>query len=485
MNFPTVLCIAIDMLDTYKFQFRWRCTNAGDSLDRYLMLEREKMKSNAKSGFLILFLFPFAAFFQKRWVICVLITLSCYQLYQAVSSPIVSDDFGVSQYRSFQLLQPGSARITTVAAFVLTLRGCDVETNTGPCSQAQAVSNASMGGLEDWECVLSASFSASQEFDGFRLVLAANLSAPRPAIRFLLQGSSAATGVSGDGGPWAGIGTPIIRHVREGVRLLGGELSPFADLAWDLRAPWPLVAHEAVVPAVEGAFFAGLAFCAAAGRVDLGRRMFSALLLSVGLVLAIAGTGYLALSLLPDAMLPLCSAATCAGFWLLLRRSQQLLRYGLVLHGAAALLLRAAADCVLWDDCGDYAVAADIVALVWVLAGTALITLSRIAVARAVAAVAADEEAYAAEWASLASHPDLRRQLQHLAAFTTRIGAHAVGGDRHLERRSNSRWSAPPSAHRGRAWAPWPSRKGFPRGCGAGAAERGDETGLSTAILVP
>ena len=174
-------------------------------------MESEREKLNGRGGGqtsdAAMFLFPFAAIFQKRWFFVLVLALSCYQMYRGVSAPVISGNYGVSTYQSFRLLQPSSNATSAIAAFVLTSSGCDIDTAAGPCA-GSAAATATAG----WECVLSAAFPAPQDFDGFRLVLAPNRSAASGPVGFLLQGRAAAVAA-----PWVDVGTPLIRLTRDGV----------------------------------------------------------------------------------------------------------------------------------------------------------------------------------------------------------------------------------------------------------------------------
>jgi hypothetical protein len=273
--------------------------------------------------------------------------------------------------------------------------------------------------------------------DGFKLLLRSNASGTKAdSIRFLLQGRADGTQM------WADIGTPRFRRVREGIRLLGGEVLPVAGepLLFDFRAPWPLAMHEAWVPGVEALFYACLTVCAATGRAKLARRVFSALLATVGLNLAATGVGYVALSQPGEAFLPLCSAATYIAVWAIVRRSQRLLRHGLIAHGTAISLLRAASDCLVCGDCGRPEAIIDLTAILWVLCGGAMTVLSRRAAARIVRAVATDEAACAALWEPFASDA---AALQALAALTAQLELHCrSSAARHLNRRLAARGGA-------------------------------------------
>eukprot|EP00291_Cryptomonas_curvata_P017417 CAMPEP_0172164456 /NCGR_PEP_ID=MMETSP1050-20130122/7853_1 /TAXON_ID=233186 /ORGANISM="Cryptomonas curvata, Strain CCAP979/52" /LENGTH=222 /DNA_ID=CAMNT_0012834791 /DNA_START=110 /DNA_END=775 /DNA_ORIENTATION=- len=204
------LDIVYDISMILRTNCRWRCTTAGDSLDRYMTTELDKLSQKARSGSSVVafLLFPFAFICQRRWFLLILLALSGYQIHSAISSAV---EISVSSVRSFQhyrllsvMSADGRAPLTSLT---LLRHGCDIPTE--PDTSSQSVANAS-----GWGYTLLLSFPSLQEMDGFRLTLSTN----RSNLRFLLQGRA-------DGAhEWADIGAPQFRRLREGVRLLGGEL---------------------------------------------------------------------------------------------------------------------------------------------------------------------------------------------------------------------------------------------------------------------
>jgi hypothetical protein len=381
-------------------------------------------------------LFPFAFICHHRWFLLIPLALSCNQLYRGISTSMHIHDYGVGRYQDYRLLVQSPSQQTGLPdadniSLVLTRRGCDIQMEAASTSHFPTAVDMAAG----WDQTILISFPSPQETDGFRLSLSPNATLP---ARFLLQGRM---DPSRD---WSDISTPRFRHAREGLRLLGGNLSPPppplpgrspAPLAFDLRAPWPLAAHEAAAPVVEGLAYACLAACAAAGRAQLVARAFEGLLLAVGLAHAVAGGGYVALGRAGEALHPLALAAAYAAALGLVRRSQRWLRHALAAHGAAALLLRAAGDCLACGDCGRGAAAADPVAIAWLLGGGAMAALARRVVAAAAAAVAADGAERDALWGPLAADP----AMAALAAVTARLEAECLHAKRpaarHLDRR--------------------------------------------------
>ena len=400
--------------------------------------ERKKLISveENESAILAFVIFPFL--FIARWRSFLLshLALSGYLLYMMANAAVMFNDFGVSRFRYYRLLNEHNLNGTVdiITNFTLLRRGCNVPIPT--------VGGQGCGvDIEDgWSCFLStANQSAhSKEIDGFRLAINHSNAAVAPVpLRFRLQGS-----LLGDK-DWTDVGTPRFRRVREGIRLLGGELSLGAlpapsHIDFDFQVPWPLVVREGCVPGVEGALLACLVACAAAGRPEWSRRAFHALLAAGGLMHSVAGAGFLALGQWREAAYPLCMAGAFCGFLGLLWRWPRLLRYGLAGHGGFALLLRAVEECALFADCGRYpaAAAGDALPAAWTLAGLLIIALCSRASKRAAAAAAADRAALDASWSRLVSVPARRRQLQDLAALTDRLqrGMPSAAA-RHLDRR--------------------------------------------------
>ena len=379
---------------------------------------------------------PFTYLFQQRWFQLILLGIGGYQLYRGSSAAELFSKYGVQKFQKYRLtvtneIPSGSNRSATwremssrIITFNLVWQGCELDLLSLRASQN--ISTAPDHGSS----AFSLSFPAVQEMDGFSVKM--SNSSSTSAESFILEGFE--NGTVG----WITIGTPRFRRVREGIRLLHGEISSNfqGNLVFDYRAPWPLIFHESWVQIACGLFLVCISICGACGRIELSHSLVFQFLFFLGLNLLIVCVGYLTMSLSLEAFYPACLTLIVWSFLTLISCSQLHLRRGLIVQGLSILGCQIFNECVLFNDCEYLSESLSAVTLLTVICSAATVVLSRSLISRAMREVHTDRAEYGMAWQPVVRGSSQRRLLKELQKMVTVLQRGCPShGARHLDRR--------------------------------------------------
>ena len=402
--------------------YRWRCTNAGDSLSRYMLEQFNFLRSGSQcEAFDVMpFLLPLSFFCRQTWFQLALLGGGISLTFSGISAAFEFENYSVSSFHEYQLVAnymqftkkfDGSCGIEQLnsLSFTLLWQGCDV-TN-------KSLVQADLTNCSSDACISSISFRTAQIMDGFT-VIPGNLSACVSALSLRLRGRDAQSD------PWVDVGSSRFRYVRRSVRLLDGPVSlgPGA-LVFDYRAPLPIVFNQSWVPIICALCMIGISACGAAGHREIIRHLVLGSLALYSFVMGVLGCWFLAVDLPSEAFLPIALMASTYILALVLMRAERQLALGLIAQGTWALACRAVSECALHGDCAFFwdAESFSYMSVLSLAFGIGVLIFIRRAVMRAVLAVRDDAAAYDEAWLQVAGNPARRRVLRELVTFTSQL----------------------------------------------------------------